>query len=380
MGRPSLELGTAGSVRTYPTAKGYRATTNYRDFDGKVRLMERHGATKGAATRALAAAVRDRAHVTVGAAVTPDTAVSTLAELWFSEIRSRQLSPSTLTLYRDRLDRQVLPALGQVRIRELSVGLIDRHLTMVRLKHGASIAKATRSVLSGLCGLACRHDALQTNPCRDVARISTKPRKPPESLSIEELRSLRQWLEDDELAEEYDIADLVSLLTATGLRIGEALALHWQDVDLDAHTLAVHGTVLRARGEGLMIKSTTKSAAGQRILELPTWADAMLRRRRAAASGELIFPSPITGGLRDRSNVGRALRHTFARAGYPGLTSHVFRKSVATLMSDAGLSSRAAADQLGHAKISLTQDVYFGRKKRATGAASVLEVLSLDAD
>jgi integrase len=57
------------------------------------------------------------------------------------------------------------------------------------------------------------------------------------------------------------------------------------------------------------------------------------------------------------------------------LTSHVFRKTVATLMDDAGLTARAAADQLGHRRTSLTQDFYFGRKARDTGAAAVLENL-----
>lgn len=53
------------------------------------------------------------------------------------------------------------------------------------------------------------------------------------------------------------------------------------------------------------------------------------------------------------------------------MTSHAFRMTVATLMDHAGLSSRAAADQLGHAN--MTTDVYFGRKVAMTGAAAVLE-------
>jgi integrase len=48
---------------------------------------------------------------------------------------------------------------------------------------------------------------------------------------------------------------------------------------------------------------------------------------------------------------------------------------VATLMSEAGLSSRDAADQLGHSRPSMTTDVYFGRKKHARGAAAILENL-----
>ena len=51
------------------------------------------------------------------------------------------------------------------------------------------------------------------------------------------------------------------------------------------------------------------------------------------------------------------------------------QQSLATLMDQAGLSSRAAADQLGHANTSMTTDVYFGRKVAATGAAAALEAL-----
>jgi integrase len=49
------------------------------------------------------------------------------------------------------------------------------------------------------------------------------------------------------------------------------------------------------------------------------------------------------------------------------------RKTVATLMDMAGLSARAAADQLGHAKVSMTQDNYMGRHVARTGAATVME-------
>jgi hypothetical protein len=43
---------------------------------------------------------------------------------------------------------------------------------------------------------------------------------------------------------------------------------------------------------------------------------------------------------------------------------------------DAGLSARAAADQLGHAQVSMTKDHYFGRRIAATGAARVLEAVA----
>jgi integrase len=64
------------------------------------------------------------------------------------------------------------------------------------------------------------------------------------------------------------------------LRIGEALAVQWRDLDLDECTVEVRGTVLRLRAGGLIIKPSPKSTAGRRILELPSWAVTMFRRRQ----------------------------------------------------------------------------------------------------
>jgi len=55
------------------------------------------------------------------------------------------------------------------------------------------------------------------------------------------------------------------------------------------------------------------------------------------------------------------------------VTSHDFRKTTATLLDDAGLSARLIADQLGHARPSMTQDVYMGRKAVDVRASEALE-------
>jgi integrase len=142
----------------------------------------------------------------------------------------------------------------------------------------------------------------------------------------------------------------------------------------------VRAAAVRVRGRGLIVK-TTKTDAGQRTLVLPHWCIAMLHARadRLPATGadrgsRPVFPAPL-GGWRDPSNTQADLREAFATAGFDWVTTHAFRKTVATLMDHAGLSSSAAADQLGHASTSMTTDVYFGRKVATTGAAAVLEAL-----
>jgi integrase len=258
-------------------------------------------------------------------------------------------------------------------VRELTTGIVDRHLRTVRDKHGAALAKLCRTVLLGMAGLATRHDALEHNPVRDAGRLSPgKPKRVPRALSVAEIRELRAWLNDDEKARGRDLPDLVDMLLARGPRVGEALAVTWDAVDLSAGTVEVRGTVIRVN-RGLMIKPAPKTRAGFRTLVLPSWTVEMLKLRPQARPDQTVFCS-VVGGLRDRDNAIGDLRNALNAAGFEWVTSHTFRRTVATLMDQSGLTARAAADQLGHSHPSLTQDVYYGRRIANTGAADVLEV------
>jgi len=370
--RPPLSIGTAGEFWYEQMEGGWRVRCRFRDYDGITRRVERWARTKNQAKEKLKSALRDRAYADSSALVTAETLVAELAEIWWAEFSASGPAANTLRLYRGRLDNQVLPALGALRLREVSVSRCDRLFKTVTANNGPNIARATRAVVSGLLGLATRHDAIAQNPTREVAAIKVKS-KPTRALTWDELRDLRQRIADDLVARRRDLPDLVDLMIATGLRVGEAIAVVADAVDLGAGTVEVRGTVVREKGKGLYIQPEPKTEAGYRTLVLPSWAVTMLRRRMAGLAPDApVFKAP-KGGLRDPSNTSADLRQAFDAAGYSWATSHVFRKTVATMMDKAGLSPRDGADQLGHERVSMTQDNYWGREVLATGAARVME-------
>jgi len=378
IGRPQLAIGTAGQVRIYPQRDGYRAITTYRDFDGQTYRIQRHAKTKGAAQRALAEALRDRGRQVKNSTLTPESKVAILAEMWWASIEASQRSPGTLRLYRDRLDRQIIPSLGSLRLRELTVGAVDRHLKAVTVANGAAVAKAVRSVLSGMCTLACTYDALERNPVRDASPVSSKPKTKPRSLTtMAEVRQLRAMVTYDNKAIARDLPDFIDMMLATSLRVGEAAAIRWSSIDLHAGTIQVgDGIVVRARGEGLVIRSSESSKLSPRTLLLPTWCVEMLQRRSESQSDNDIVFQASKGGLRDPSNTSADLKDAFTAAGYDWMTSHSLRRTVATLMSKAGLMALEASDQLGHRRPSMTSDRYFDRSSYITSGARVLETLN----
>jgi integrase len=182
-------------------------------------------------------------------------------------------------------------------------------------------------------------------------------------------------LDADPYAVRKDLPDLARFLLGTGVRIGEAMGVTWEDVDLVNQLVHIQRTVIRVTGVGLVSK-VTKSRAGLRTLRIPVWLVAVLAARRPEHGGPVpVFPD-AGGGFRDRNNIERDFRLVRQGTRFEWVVPHTYRKTVATFLDHGGLSARVVADQLGHARISMTQDVYMGRKAVDSAAASALEGLT----
>ena len=367
MPRPPTPVGSFGAISHIQLPDGTWSARSYiRDADGK--LASSNGAH--AAARPPNAPSRPpwpNATHPHREPLSSATRIRDLAERWYASVRQDVTdgtkSPNTARLYRHYLDRHILPGIGALRLSEATVPRVDEFITAVRDRSGTAAAKACRSALSSMLGQAARHGAIPTNPVRDIGRLpglrrSVKAR----SLTLAECRRWIAQLEADPAAVRRDLPDLTRWLLATGVRIGEAIAVDWSSIDMDDATVEIDYKILRVKGQGLQRVRRTKSDAGHRTLPLPEFAVRMLERRRAASGGTgPLFPDS-RGGWRDPSNLSRELRQARGSGEFAWVTSHVFRKTCATLLDEGELSARQIADQLGHAKVSMTQDNYLGRR------------------
>lgn len=87
-----------------------------------------------------------------------------------------------------------------------------------------------------------------------------------------------------------------------------------------------------------------------------------------------MFPTAL-GNLRDPRNTSRDWREARDRLGFPGVTTHSFRKTVATALDQSGLTAREIAEYLGQENPSLTQDVYLAKTTGGMKAAAALNAL-----
>jgi integrase len=164
-------------------------------------------------------------------------------------------------------------------------------------------------------------------------------------------------------------ADAIVIAAQTGLRLGELLALRWQDVDLDARTLRVTGSLRRQSGRG-QVRGEAKNPSSNRVVSYGSDVDAALRRQQAAQRVQKVRWGPdyqqggyclVTGlgAPLSAENTRRAWLRLRELAALPSRARiHDLRHTHATMLLADGMPVNDVAARLGHASAKMTLDVY----------------------
>lgn len=382
--RARLPLGTWGQItRKQLKPKIWRARAKFRSYDGVIRRYEAWGPS---GPKAEAALIHKLTLLipTNEDEIGPEMQLRELSRIWWAEFEDLGRAANTNKRYRELLDTHILPGTGELTIREANVNSLDRFLKFIRTNNGATTAKMCKTILSGMLSLATRHGAISANPLREVAKIPIVT-KEVRALTLEEVIALRKgvyaWQQPTGRPNglhEKDILDVVDIMLATGARIGEALAIHWADVDLEAEkpTVTINGTVIKVKGtSGLHIQDHPKSSNSRQRYFLPSFAVDMLHRRQADTARTndlgLVFASSL-GTIRDPNGFRKQWREVREALGYGWVTPHTFRKSVGTILANTqGIA--AATAQLGHSNEKITSRHYIQKTHEAPDNTEVLQ-------
>lgn len=160
-----------------------------RDYDGKIREVERRGPSMSAAKSRLHEAIRDRHKAETGAEITSETKLADVARIWLAdlhaEIAAGEKSTGAGELYQTRAQR-IIEEMGSLRVREVTVGRVDRLLAAIATHNGPMSAKrakdgADRRARPGRAsrrhrdkpGAGHRLDQVRTEEDRDRGRFAS---------------------------------------------------------------------------------------------------------------------------------------------------------------------------------------------------------------
>ena len=312
--------------------------------------------------------------------VDPNLTLDAYADRWL-ELIAPTLKPRSLEGYREKLRNHIRPALGPVRVRQLHRGTLKAFLSG-KLASGLSVdsVRLIHATLRAMLSAAVEDGLLIDNPSRGLGRVLRLVRS--RAARQEDIKALDAEQEGAflraALEKDSHFYPLFLLLARTGMRLGEALALKWDDVDLVGREIRV----VRARSIRGVI-DTPKSGHGRSVDVSSRLADVLgevdrQSKAQALKAGaprpEWVFAS-AAGTPYDHANVAKAFKRATKAAGLPPyLHVHCLRHTYASRLLADGASPAYVQEQLGHASIELTVGTY-GRwlRKKSPGAVDRLD-------
>lgn len=284
-----------------------------------------------------------------------------IANAWEREHRE-EITQRTWTNY-DPHYQNILARHGDRQMQEVTAQEIINHLTAAKAQgYSATVVNTIRSLYRMIFDYAVANDYAQYNPVTSV--------RLPKGLK----RGKRTAPTDNQIKTIFANTDkpfglFPVFLICTGMRKSEALALTWDDVDLNLKQINVTKSLDYTVGANPKIKPP-KTDAGVRAVPIIDILYDLLVEAKKGSKFIYLFPAQDStrggkgGGIMTlRGYEGAWIRYCKAAGfldeeGKPTITAHNLRHGTATLMFELGVDELTAQRILGHSRIEITREIY----------------------
>ncbi len=293
---------------------------------------------------------------------------------WIDEYKSLQCKSQTIRLYRNTYKRYIQEPIGRKKVTDVKPAVLQKIINGIhKAGYSRSIITSVQTIIKGMFLQALRDGIIINNPAKNL----TLPRF---RKVVKEERRVMSKEETDiflKYAEKSAYYDYYRLALCTGLRINEAFALQWDDIDWKRKMICIKGTLVYESGQGVR-KDSTKTVAGFREIPMIDASESLLkilRKKRAKTRillgqnwkereglENLVLFNAFGSSLCD-TNVRKDINRIVERINHDGIkfkhvTPHTFRHTFATRGLEAGIPLKVMQTILGHSSLSMTADLY----------------------
>ena len=293
---------------------------------------------------------------------------SELAEWYFNNYSEVELKSVTAMNYKSQYNNHIKEYLGHKRLKEFTPLMLTDYLKMLHTKDGlsASTCRKVYIVVQSIFKRGLEQGFLRENPCHNVILPKDKNKsKKRYSLTVEETIRFIQMVKNSD--KDADVKRIIIFLLFTGTRIGECLALNWEDIDFENRSIHIRHTL--AKGPNGLFLDTPKTSSSYRTIGMNDTAFDILKEQKAYcadlkyalgnkyAHPEMVFPSGL-GNYRDRSSVYHSLGRITVGTEFADMTLHKLRHCNATILLNSGVELKMISEHLGHSGVEITANIY----------------------
>ena len=305
---------------------------------------------------------------------------------WYYEFEARNTIRET-TAYKNKnlLKNHAFPVVGHRPLSDITSQELTEMFGRLRKKYTACTVNQLRLVMSSIFTNAIKHDLLQVNP---VTKTSTYKREEGEKSQVQNPWTQKECEKVFQSASGTPMDLFVHLGLLTGMRRGEILGLHWEDIDFTNNSLRVERTLIEGTrplpdGTGLTkpVYNPPKTSSSRREIVMPAQViDALQRHRieqdlaRIAAGNvwietDCVFTNSLGGELYP-GNFARRFTRFLKPNGIRVIRVHDMRHTFAVSAFIAGVDIATISQTLGHSSVDITKSIYAKHVPRLSGKAT----------
>lgn len=326
----------------YRYENGWFAKFNYKDWDGNTKQKLKRGfKTKKDAL----AFERDFVSKKTGKNLT----VLALADLFLQEHKT-EIKPSTYEEYRKAISKRIRPIFPNKDINDVSALDIKRwHNALIEKGYAKSTVNATHSILSTIFKFGVKYYGLPQNPCllEGTAKVPDKGVKTIRYWTFEEYQEFRNAIIEEKHRVMFD------MLYYSGMRVGELLALNWDDIVWEENKIKITKDLSFVDNKQIIQPPKTKASVRDIIMpqfcmdELKDWKDKLYKPQ-----GRIFFFA------KSHNTVWACMQRIAGRTELKRIRVHDLRHSHASLLISMGCPITLVSQRLGHENTYTTLNIY----------------------
>ena len=292
-----------------------------------------------------------------------DPTFEELASLWLENYKTT-VKPSTFENVKSKVEKMTEEHFKELKLKKITVAYCQR--VVIELSKNYVLYNHYLSVINRIFKYAVLMDILDSNPFDKV--IKPKSRQTQRKGNFLTKEELKEFLKLAQTATLSYFFPLVHLMSYTGLRQGEALALKWSDIDFENKKITVDKTATRIKEKQTL--QTPKTKNSKRVISidpttlsiLKSWKKDQIKiyfknGKHFEGDDNFIFTNQ-RGDWVHIHNFIRYFKRFIADHGIKPITPHGLRHTHASLLFSAGVEPKNISDRLGHSTVQITLDLY----------------------